>query len=286
MSRGSHVGGLIALGLVAFALGLVAFGFATTARADNLLRAHGAIKNKNKDTVNKILSPTSNHIEQNKLAQLSIVIWQRLITRLRVEAPPPISDELAAKVFQLSAQITVPGFPLPKLGAVALPSFETLPVAKAILTSNFGYRRDPINGRGKRHAGIDFSAPSGTTVRAAGSGVVVKAETTGGYGRLIVIDHGRGFVSRYAHLSSMKVRVGERILAGERIGAVGSSGRVTGPHLHFEIRVLGTAIDPAPFLHIGPPSFGRRLQNLLTLLIRHHQQAPQLSKRDRHLNRG
>ena len=189
----------------------------------------------------------------------------RLTSLLITRSSDEIGSELAAKVFQLSAQIA-PGFPLPDMANVAVPTFDTLPVAKAVLTSQFGYRRDPINGSGKQHAGLDFSAKTGTAVRAVGSGLVVKAEVMGGYGRIIFIDHGGGFITRYAHLNSIAVREGEQVNAGERIGTVGSSGRVTGPHLHFEVRVLGQAINPAPFLGLEARGFGQRLRDLLTLL--------------------
>lgn len=189
-----------------------------------------------------------------------------------------VSTEVAKKMLVLASGVTAPGVPLPDLSSITLPTIDYLPVKKSVLTSRFGVRRDPINGRGKMHNGIDFSAKTGTPVRAAGSGVVIKAERKGGYGRVVYIDHGAGFVSRYAHLNSIEVKEGENVTSGVRIGTVGSSGRVTGPHLHFEIRVLGEAVDPAPFLGVKTRSFGERLRDLLTLPARKFQKPAKRAK--------
>ncbi|MCG8420430.1 MAG: M23 family metallopeptidase [Proteobacteria bacterium] len=117
------------------------------------------------------------------------------------------------------------------------------PIAGA-QSSGYGYRRHPISGRRKFHRGVDFRARRGTPVRAAGSGVVVVAKRRGGYGKLVIISHGKGVETRYAHLHRIGVKKGEVVAAGEVIGAVGSTGRSTGPHLHFEVRRSGKAVDP------------------------------------------
>jgi murein DD-endopeptidase MepM/ murein hydrolase activator NlpD len=111
-------------------------------------------------------------------------------------------------------------------------------------TSPFGYREHPILHRIRYHAGIDMHARRGTLVRAAGPGVVTHAGRMGGYGKMVIIDHGRGLETRYAHLGSYDVRVGDQVEAGEGIARVGSTGRTTGPHLHFEVRRFGHPIDP------------------------------------------
>lgn len=118
-------------------------------------------------------------------------------------------------------------------------------------TSAFGPRVHPISRRVKLHAGVDFAAKRGARVNAARDGVVRAAKWHGGYGRLIVIDHGDGVTSRYAHLASMRVRAGEWVRAGQRIGSVGSSGAATGPHLHFEIRENRAPVDPEDVLHFA-----------------------------------
>lgn len=117
-------------------------------------------------------------------------------------------------------------------------------VAGGIETSGFGPRRDPINGEHREHDGIDIGAELGSPVLAAKRGVVVRAESAGGYGNLVVVDHGGGMETRYAHLQDLKVRPGDHVEAGDAVGTVGESGRATGPHLHFEVRVDGDPIDP------------------------------------------
>jgi murein DD-endopeptidase MepM/ murein hydrolase activator NlpD len=118
------------------------------------------------------------------------------------------------------------------------------PVARklAVITSNFGADR----GR-SRHTGIDLSAPAGTHVVATAEGVVSTAERWGDFGRVVVIDHGDGWQTRYAHLKRIKVKKGSRVLRGEVVGTVGKSGNATGNHLHYEIRHHGVPIDPRPF---------------------------------------
>ncbi len=111
-------------------------------------------------------------------------------------------------------------------------------------TSGFGLRRDPFTGRLAFHTGIDIARPWGTPVKAAKSGVVVFAGWKGGYGRCIIIRHSLGYTTRYGHLSRIYVRVGQRVKTGQVIGAVGSTGRSTGPHLHFEVRRYGRPLNP------------------------------------------
>jgi murein DD-endopeptidase MepM/ murein hydrolase activator NlpD len=128
-----------------------------------------------------------------------------------------------------------------------------LPLARPVagdhdLTSGFGTRVDPFTRGLAFHSGVDFRAPSGTTVRATAAGTVIEAGTNGGYGRMVEIDHGSGITTRYAHLSSITVSEGEKIASGQVIGAVGSTGRSTGPHLHYEVRIDDDAADPLRFL--------------------------------------
>ena len=119
------------------------------------------------------------------------------------------------------------------------------------LTSYFGKRSDPFTGEGAFHTGIDFSAPVGTPVRAAADGIVSDAEFSGRYGRLVVVDHGRGIQTYYAHLSRMDVVAGQEVYKGETLGSVGSSGRATAAHLHYEVRVNGAPMNPYPYLSRG-----------------------------------
>ncbi|KQO91912.1 hypothetical protein ASF36_18870 [Methylobacterium sp. Leaf90] len=122
---------------------------------------------------------------------------------------------------------------------------------EASRTSNFGFRSDPFTGERRMHAGMDFRSAVGTVVRTTASGRVVVAGQSGGYGTLVEVDHGHDLVTRYAHLSSTNVEVGQVISAGTAVGTVGSTGRSTGPHLHYETRRSGTPLDPARFLTAG-----------------------------------
>jgi len=116
------------------------------------------------------------------------------------------------------------------------------------LMGPFGERDDPFSGEGEFHTGVDISAPSGTPVRATADGVVTFSEWSGGYGRLVIVDHGGGIQTYYAHLSTFFAYTGETVRRGEVVGAVGSTGRVTAPHLHYEVRIAGAPVNPYRFL--------------------------------------
>ena len=117
------------------------------------------------------------------------------------------------------------------------------------ITSPFGWRSNPLGGGPEFHQGLDIAAPMGTAVTAAAAGTVIMAQWYGGYGNYILIDHGGGYSTGYGHLSAMYVSVGQSVARGQAIGAVGSTGQSTGPHLHFEVRIAGKPVDPAPRLH-------------------------------------
>lgn len=124
-------------------------------------------------------------------------------------------------------------------------------VGNVEFSSGFGVRSDPFLGRPAMHSGLDFRASTGDPVRATANGKVVNAGWSGGYGRMVEIDHGNGLSTRYGHLSAINVKVGDRITIGQVIGEVGSTGRSTGPHLHYETRIDGDAVDPQKFLRAG-----------------------------------
>jgi murein DD-endopeptidase MepM/ murein hydrolase activator NlpD len=115
--------------------------------------------------------------------------------------------------------------------------------------SSFGQRQDPINGEGAFHSGIDLDAPYGTPVRASADGNITGASMVGGYGREIVIDHGHDVQTIYGHMSAMAVVPGQHVIRGQVIGYVGQSGRATGPHLHYEVRVHKVPVNPHKYLH-------------------------------------
>jgi murein DD-endopeptidase MepM/ murein hydrolase activator NlpD len=135
-------------------------------------------------------------------------------------------------------------------------TFALVPYRKPVIgevefTSGFGVRSDPFLGRPAMHTGLDFRAATGDPVRATANGKVVSSGWAGGYGRMVEIDHGNGLSTRYGHLSEIGVKVGDSIKIGQVIGAVGSTGRSTGPHLHYETRIDGDAVDPQKFLRAG-----------------------------------
>lgn len=134
-----------------------------------------------------------------------------------------------------------------RIAAQAAP-FAT-PVHSAFrFTSGYGYRRDPKTGGRRLHKGVDFAGPVGTPLYATADGVIVHAGWSSGYGRLVKIKHAFGIETRYAHMSKIIVNEGQRVSRGQRIGDMGASGRVTGPHLHYEVRVDGSAVNPMIFI--------------------------------------
>jgi len=133
-------------------------------------------------------------------------------------------------------------------GVAAIPSAMPLQNA-ANFTSGYGVRSDPFRGRAAMHAGIDLAGPMGTPIYATADGVVGRAEyNNGGYGNLVEIDHGQGIQTRYGHLSRFAAHAGQRVHRGDLIGYMGSTGRSTGSHLHYEVRIDGRAVNPVPFL--------------------------------------
>lgn len=122
------------------------------------------------------------------------------------------------------------------------------PVEKLSLTSNFGVRSDPFNGSARMHKGIDIPGPVGTPIYATADGIVARAGWASGYGNLVEISHGNGMETRYGHMSKLVVAPNSRVRRGQIIGLMGSTGRSTGSHLHYEVRVAGNAINPLPFV--------------------------------------
>jgi murein DD-endopeptidase MepM/ murein hydrolase activator NlpD len=135
-------------------------------------------------------------------------------------------------------------------------TLQNVPVRKPLegevdLASSFGIRQDPFTGSPAMHTGLDIHGEPGDPVRASADGTITAAGWSGGYGRVVDIDHGNGLSTRYAHLSAIDVHVGQPVRTGQIVGKVGSTGRSTGPHLHYETRVRGEAVDPQKFLRAG-----------------------------------
>ena len=152
------------------------------------------------------------------------------------------------------------GLSLARMGALedglaAVP--HNLPASLEYISSGFGYRSDPFTGAAAFHAGLDFRGPIGAPIYAAAKGTVSFAGIRQGYGNCIEITHGNGLLTRYAHMSAFRAHIGEVVAAGDTIGAIGSTGRSTGPHLHFEVRINDQPVNPRPFLE-APTRFGAK----------------------------
>ena len=170
-------------------------------------------------------------------------------------------DSEFAELFQSWKQMDRGGV----AGATSLTGLSVpsgMPLASAVMTSDFGSRIHPILGQRRNHKGIDLAQPTGTPVYATADGMVAKAEWFSSYGNYIQIEHGGELETRYAHLSGYAVVAGQMVHKGDLIGYVGTTGRSTGPHLHYEVRVAGEAVDPRPYmmntqLAAGDPSLGQ-----------------------------
>lgn len=147
-------------------------------------------------------------------------------------------------------------------GLAGIPQY--LPASLEYISSGFGYRSDPFTGGAAFHSGLDFKGPYGAPIYAAAAGTVSFVGGKQGYGHTVEIDHGNGLMTRYAHMSAFRAQVGQRVAAGDVIGAIGNSGRSTGPHLHFEVRIHDNAVNPRPFLeraaHVFEESSGSAAQ--------------------------
>jgi murein DD-endopeptidase MepM/ murein hydrolase activator NlpD len=168
----------------------------------------------------------------------------------------PLSEaDLQKRIAELTAQIDYHTEHLSELEAKLLQQSvlkDTLPNNSPILaaynSSSFGWRLDPFNGHKAFHEGLDFPANTGDPIYAAAGGIVSASEQTPDYGKIVKIDHGSGLETRYAHASKLLVKAGDRVEKGQKIAEVGNTGRSTGPHLHYEIRLNGNALDPRKYL--------------------------------------
>lgn len=143
-----------------------------------------------------------------------------------------------------------------------IPSILPINITDYTMSSGYGYRRDPVYGFGKFHEGLDFAAPTGTPVFATADGKVALAHREAGYGNCIDLDHGYNYLSRYAHLSQILVKEGENVKRGQLIGEVGSTGKSTGPHLHYEVRFKGESQNPVNyyFMDLTPEEYAEMIQ--------------------------
>lgn len=161
-------------------------------------------------------------------------------------AAEPAHDAQFSSLFAAWVQMEAPTEQNIAKTKASIPSRQ--PVDNVTLTSSFGNRSDPFNGHRRMHQGIDIPGPLGTPVYATADGVVQRAEWANGYGNLVEINHGNGLETRYGHLSKLIAQPNERVRRGQLIGLMGSTGRSTGSHLHYEVRIAGGAVNPMPYI--------------------------------------
>lgn len=171
--------------------------------------------------------------------------WLGNLEHVLVRSELGVRDAMRAAGDQLTAWTDNVPSPVPDLSVLTR---DPIPDGES---SGFGWRDDPIRHVNRFHTGTDFRADPGTPVLAAGNGLVVFTGRQGGYGNIIYVDHGGGVVTRYAHLRKIETTKGSTVTAGQEIGEVGSTGRATGPHLHFEVRLEGRAVDPVLALSVA-----------------------------------
>lgn len=159
----------------------------------------------------------------------------------RLNGAAPAGDTQFRSLFSAWQQMDGPA-----TQAIAIPSRR--PVDAMRLTSSFGTRNDPFNGRRARHNGIDIPGPVGTPIYATADGTIGRAQRLGGYGNYVEVEHGNAIQTRYGHLSAIAVAPGQRVRRGDIVGYMGSTGRSTGSHLHYEVRIAGAPVNPIPFV--------------------------------------
>lgn len=164
-----------------------------------------------------------------------------MITPVMTTAKSPVAGLITTP---LAPAATITSITMPS--KVAIPSIN--PVDGAALTSSFGLRWHPVLGGRRAHKGIDLAQPTGTPIRATADGVVSKADWFSSYGLFVSLEHGGNIQTRYGHMSRLNVAAGQAVRKGDVIGYVGSTGRSTGPHLHYEVRIAGTAVSPVPYM--------------------------------------
>jgi murein DD-endopeptidase MepM/ murein hydrolase activator NlpD len=214
---------------------------------------------KKEKKVKKVPSPrlpgkTSKGSESSKPKHYSSLLRGREVSILEKERPEPVSRlhldllELSKEAFQREQNLKELKESLHTQKSVLLSIPSLWPVIGRI-TSAFGETRfSPSSGGTRPHQGIDIAAPTGTPIVAPADGVVVIAGREAQYGRLVSIDHGHGYTTRYGHLKNIQVKPGDRVHAGQILGTVGISGNTTGPHLHYEVRIHGRPVNPFPYL--------------------------------------
>jgi murein DD-endopeptidase MepM/ murein hydrolase activator NlpD len=226
---------------------------ATSPKSADIAAAFAPVAAKQDVIAGKLLAATENEyrMKAGAVAKLGINP-QRLSLAMGGPYEPVLADYKAPTAEKTDAQFRALFNSWKRLdqleqAMVAIPSAK--PVATAIsLTSGFGVRSDPFRGGAAMHSGVDIPGPVGTPIYATADGIIGRTGWVGGYGNLVEIDHGKGIQTRYGHLSAIRAVAGTRVKRGDLIGLMGSTGRSTGSHLHYEVRLDGRAVNPTPFL--------------------------------------
>lgn len=159
---------------------------------------------------------------------------------------PAARQNLVSTVMAGRVSGNIPGF---SAQPVSIPSL--VPVEGVRLSSDYGMREHPVLGGRRAHKGVDLAAPAGTPIRASADGMVSRADWFSSYGLYVALEHGGNIETRYGHMSRLNVAAGQQVHKGDIIGYVGTTGRSTGPHLHYEVRIAGEAVNPIPYLQTG-----------------------------------
>ncbi|MEZ4239397.1 MAG: M23 family metallopeptidase [Myxococcota bacterium] len=180
--------------------------------------------------------------------QFQAVLVRQLLKQLPLGLEGGQAEMFSSMVYDALTEQLVSSGALDSGVPMSSPHVAPAKPAPVHVTSAFGLRHDPIDGTDREHRGVDLEAPLGAPILAVQDGTVTFAGRSGGYGNLVIVDHGDGLQTRYAHCDRLDVAVGQQVRAGEAIAAVGQTGRATGPHLHLEVRLDGEPTDPIPWL--------------------------------------
>ena len=201
-----------------------------------------------------LLSTEANAVRANRFRRILTVktalrsVFAVAVATTSVAASADSGDAQFKALFQSWKKMDQVGQSAPAdQGSMSVPSLK--PVANLNFSSFYGVRSDPFRGTAAMHAGVDIPGPMGTPVYATADGIVERAGWTGGYGNLVELEHGKGLETRYGHLSKIMVAQGQRVKRGDVIALMGSTGRSTGSHLHYEVRMDGRAVNPVPYLN-------------------------------------
>lgn len=200
----------------------------------------------------KVVSQTNDQLASLQLYAREVTIAYGI--KQKLEGPPDIAAEgklvptFAESVQDYNFLRNVNSLALASRGRLQTASQPSLWPVNGRLLGSFGERDDPFNGEGEFHTGVDISATTGTPVHVTADGIVTFSDWRSGYGRLVIVDHGGGVQTYYAHLSRFVAFAGQEVRRGEIVGLVGSTGRATAPHLHYEVRIAGAPVNPYRFL--------------------------------------